>query len=373
MSATLAPDRARLEALIGKLKNAAEEYTTVDAVVYRRPDWRDEVLNREARRIFVPPPDPLAEELKEENFKRTGEDGQVKVDDQFLALLNEKYSSVDFNAELLKQTRGGYAAIRAAMDWEKLCPRQGRLDDDQNQIYWLYHIHDYDGHRNTEQSGAWMFALVGPPIAQASAIDVLGRRFDMLASEAASIVLSGSGRGNSPPSSWLIHLSDREELPRPSGWTKPSGFLRDQRQVLDFSTLFNGTTPMWKTASQPSKDGGRVVSPWWAARLRNVFWLSALACEAALESAGQSGRSTTTGPTKPMLRFMASADLTAALGLPCDMNNAVDLALRRYAEQHADCREDVPNPRKGEPRVMYRVDDVWAFLVGRLPAWLARR
>src|SRR5437660_1483978 len=96
------PDAARLEALSGKLKAAAEEYPAVDAVVVRRPDWRDEELKREARRIFIPPPDPRVSALQAELDKRRGEDGSVTMDDELLALLNGPYAGVDENADRLK-------------------------------------------------------------------------------------------------------------------------------------------------------------------------------------------------------------------------------------------------------------------------------
>src|SRR5437660_12588257 len=102
MSTAPTSDPARLEALIGKLKAAAEEYPAVDAVVIRRPDWRDEELERHARRIFIPPPDPLISALQAERDKRRGEDGSVTMDDELLALLNGPYAGVDETADRLK-------------------------------------------------------------------------------------------------------------------------------------------------------------------------------------------------------------------------------------------------------------------------------
>jgi hypothetical protein len=73
-------------------------------------------------------------------------------------------------------------------------------------------------------------------------------------------------------------------------------------------------------------------------------------------------------PSEPTSRFLSSAELAEQLGIP-DRANAVDLALRQFAESHPDCREPVQKPRKGEPRVIYRVKDVWPFLHERLPRW----
>lgn len=76
-------------------------------------------------------------------------------------------------------------------------------------------------------------------------------------------------------------------------------------------------------------------------------------------------------PPRPTAALMASADLTAALGLPESRANAVDVALRKYADRNRGCRESVENPRRGEPRYLYRVDEVWPMLLERLPGWRA--
>jgi hypothetical protein len=73
-------------------------------------------------------------------------------------------------------------------------------------------------------------------------------------------------------------------------------------------------------------------------------------------------------PHQPTVDFLAAADLATALGLS-DKTNTVESALRRFAKDHPDCREEIEAPRKGEPRVLYRVADVWAFLLGKLPGW----
>jgi hypothetical protein len=57
--------------------------------------------------------------------------------------------------------------------------------------------------------------------------------------------------------------------------------------------------------------------------------------------------------------LLPSADLAQLCRVPA---NALDTALRRHAESHPDCRTDVPNPRRGEPRVLYRVRDVWPIV-----------
>jgi hypothetical protein len=73
-------------------------------------------------------------------------------------------------------------------------------------------------------------------------------------------------------------------------------------------------------------------------------------------------------PPKPTAVLLSSADLAKALGLAPDRNR-VDVALRRYAEQHPACRDGVKNPRKGEPRFLYRVEHVWPLLLSKLRGW----
>lgn len=73
-------------------------------------------------------------------------------------------------------------------------------------------------------------------------------------------------------------------------------------------------------------------------------------------------------PLMPIATFMAAADLAAALGVP-DSANAVDLALRRFHEKNPGCRDEIQTPRRGEPRYVYRVKEVWPHLLSKLPDW----
>jgi hypothetical protein len=75
-------------------------------------------------------------------------------------------------------------------------------------------------------------------------------------------------------------------------------------------------------------------------------------------------------PPIPTPFVMAATDLADALGVPTSAN-AVENALRRYAEKNPGCRDEIKNPRKGEPRYVYRVKDVWAHLLSKLPSWRA--
>lgn len=73
-------------------------------------------------------------------------------------------------------------------------------------------------------------------------------------------------------------------------------------------------------------------------------------------------------PSMPLTAFMSAGELAGALGVP-DREDAVESALRRFRKKNPDCREERPLPRKGEPRHLYHVPTVWAFLLGCLPRW----
>jgi hypothetical protein len=73
-------------------------------------------------------------------------------------------------------------------------------------------------------------------------------------------------------------------------------------------------------------------------------------------------------PPKPSASVLSSADLAIALGLTSS-RNAVEIALRRHAKKHPECRDEVKAPRKGETRILYRVDHVWLFLLTQLSRW----
>ncbi len=73
-------------------------------------------------------------------------------------------------------------------------------------------------------------------------------------------------------------------------------------------------------------------------------------------------------PPMPLSTWMTVPALAAALGVP-ERENAVDCALRRFADGNRDCVDEVANPRRGETRFMYRVPLVWGHLLNRLPRW----
>jgi hypothetical protein len=68
----------------------------------------------------------------------------------------------------------------------------------------------------------------------------------------------------------------------------------------------------------------------------------------------------------PPATFMSAADLAGYLGQPLPK---VESHLRRYRQSHPDCAIEQKDPRHNEPRILYRVADVWLPLMEKLPLW----
>ena len=62
----------------------------------------------------------------------------------------------------------------------------------------------------------------------------------------------------------------------------------------------------------------------------------------------------------------AARDLAAKLGAEV---GKVETVLRRYFDKNPECRTQVENPRRGEPRHVYRVAEVWPELVKAWRRW----
>src|SRR4051812_36937851 len=73
-------------------------------------------------------------------------------------------------------------------------------------------------------------------------------------------------------------------------------------------------------------------------------------------------RRDSSAPPETTAKRLAAGDLATALGLGPAKANTVEIALRRFAYKPPGCREEKPNPRKEEPRTLYRVNYVWPFL-----------
>lgn len=267
MSAVKANDLSALQQLARRFEAAAEEFPAVDAIVIYRPDKQREEFEREAARIFDRDP------------------GSDNWDDG-----HGRYG------------RGALGAQRAAFDWERWIPPGCYLRTDQHGgEIWRHAVHGHDG---TGYAHVWQLHLVGTHLNVLP--DPRPLRWEMLTYEAVNHILGVSGRGDTPEASWLIHLADREEPLRPRPWEPPTEFRRDQRRIVDYD-LFHGR-PVWgRSASQPDKNGGRRLHPWWAVRLTNVFWESALAVRHAIENCGRAPVEPPSPPEPVLPRWDARA------------------------------------------------------------------
>ncbi len=71
-------------------------------------------------------------------------------------------------------------------------------------------------------------------------------------------------------------------------------------------------------------------------------------------------------PGDPLPPFLPASDLARRVGRPV---GGVETFLRRFRTKHPDCAVGVDDPRKGEPRALYRTADVWEPLL----KWSKRR
>src|SRR5262249_48687021 len=113
--------------------------------------------------------------------------------------------------------------------------------------------------------------LFGPPArdVENSALHL----FNMLAADAARLILPRSkAEGKSLLSRWLIHLADRLEPIVPDARRRYLGWPRRGGRLL---------SPMWVPVTPLNPP-----TCWWAVRLPNVFQLSRVAIEQAIDLAG---------------------------------------------------------------------------------------
>jgi len=69
-------------------------------------------------------------------------------------------------------------------------------------------------------------------------------------------------------------------------------------------------------------------------------------------------------------QLCSAPDLARRLGLNV---NLVDSFLRRLRGVKRDCYVESDNPRKNEPRYLYRTADIWPELQQQLPLWRSRK
>jgi hypothetical protein len=160
MSVARDNDPAALGQLARRFEAAAAEFPGVDAIVFYRPDKFREELKREARRIFVFPPDPRASEFEsgvlQQLLERIREVGLLDrltssgIDAALRDSLRaagidaehfERLYTFDDRAERRKRHDGERAAIRAEMAWENLIPPNSRLvKDEHGEEIWRYAV-----------------------------------------------------------------------------------------------------------------------------------------------------------------------------------------------------------------------------------------
>lgn len=70
--------------------------------------------------------------------------------------------------------------------------------------------------------------------------------------------------------------------------------------------------------------------------------------------------------TAPLSAMLSAPDLARLMEQPA---KRVESFLRRFRESHPDCYSAVDNPRRNEPRYLYRTADVWPALQQQLRTW----
>jgi hypothetical protein len=235
MSGT-APELAQFKELRVRFNQSAFDFPNIDAVVVSRPDLRREDTERQARQFHA------------------------------------KSAADDLQTEPLGQTSDRHEAMRSAVTWEKWLPPFCRsIEQLGYQTYWtrVLRAGEYPEFCSPVADGdAWLCSLLGPPIRDVDNAAVA--RFSMLAADAARLILPPSkAEGKALVSQWLIHLANRIDPIVPDS----------QRRYLRWAMLGGvRMQPMWIPATPANG-----ATTWWAVRLPNVFLLSRVAVEQAIE------------------------------------------------------------------------------------------
>jgi hypothetical protein len=354
MSADHISDFARLEELGRRFDKAAFDFPNVDAVVVSRPDLRLELPQRQAREY-------LGQVARAQPADASDPDSQLA-------------------AEFGQSAKCAYEAARMAaeLDWW-IPPSRESIEQLGGRLYWAHGDRGYV----EDESGApadcqlWQCTLFGPPARDLT--NTALRLFNHLAPDAASLILQGNWMGDKPQSGWLIYLANRRE-PLVVG---------SRRLFLHWSTFCGAPQrPMWIPVTDlnpPTK--------WWAARLPNVFLLSRVVIEQAINLAARApapttadnGAAETTAPggaerqqeespsrgtdAETVLPALLSASALASRLQPPQPVDRVESFLRTFRKSHADCYVTVNSRRTNEPQYLYRTAAVWPALQERLPRW----
>jgi hypothetical protein len=201
--------------------------------------------------------------------------------------------------------------------------------------------------------------LRGVRRARADATRFLHQVAGLPAAEAADVILATSGD--------CEHLQ-REAIGTPQHRSRLAGLGHAlERSLAICSALLprDGAVPDWlmppqSACSVDSCGAGRQVSPATPTLSQNT-------------SSGQEGVAETRSPKQSAPEVLAAlptmlsaSDLAREIGQPTPR---VETFLRRFHKKHPECRHEVDNPRRNEPRYLYSTVDVWPALQQQLPRW----
>jgi hypothetical protein len=131
-----------------------------------------------------------------------------------------------------------------------------------------------------------------------------------------------------------------------TGW---GGLLEEARTLLD--RLERWAIDDLGGEAGPDAGWDALTASWWDLRER-------------LQDVAGGGEADGGRPQRPLIGSMAAKDLARAGRVS---EGALGIALRRFLENHRDCRLEVPDRRQNEPSILYRVEEVWDTVV--MPLW----
>lgn len=219
MSAAGTPNPSRLQRLFTQLEEAAFRFPGMDAVVIHRPDLRRDDTVRQVR------------------------EGMERVD-------------ASFHPERGPGDRGleARAFAQKADDW--IPPELKTIEQAGGRGLWrsevLESVASEPGRPSYLIRWRCEVFLANTTISNLEA----SRLFDLLATDAANLILPEHRRLNNPAAGWLVYLGD---------WEYPADSIHRRRQYL-YLGQWPESPPRWNWLNP------RVESqPWWAVRIGNVF------------------------------------------------------------------------------------------------------
>jgi hypothetical protein len=131
----------------------------------------------------------------------------------------------------------------------------------------------------------------------------------------------------------------------------------DSKPGKSFENKWRDTLRWWPTMNEFAAQRSEFHQ-----ELQAVRRILAAQSNAPLPDTNRTARET----TGELPTVLSAADLARALEQP---GSRVESFLRRFREDHPDSFTEVDNPRKNEPRYLYRTADVWPALQLQLPNW----